>query len=85
MLCAMRSNQIFSDMTTEQTAVFLDELKQQARPVAALAALRPGEPRVLRVRGRQLARRRIVPVGMPDPHHQHEREDAHQQRDRSGF
>jgi hypothetical protein len=37
MLCAMRSNQIFSGMTTEQTAVFLDELKQQARPVAALA------------------------------------------------
>src|SRR5262245_4162349 len=37
MLCAMRSNQIFSSMTTEQTALFLDELKQEARPVAALA------------------------------------------------
>lgn len=37
MLCAMRSNQIFSSMTTEQTATFLDELKQEARPVAALA------------------------------------------------
>ena len=37
MLCAMRSNQIFSSMTTEQTTVFLDELKQGARPVAALA------------------------------------------------
>jgi hypothetical protein len=37
MLCAMRSNEIFSAMTTEQTATFLDELKQEARPVAALA------------------------------------------------
>lgn len=33
----MRSNQIFSRMSKEQAAAFLDDLKQEARPVANLA------------------------------------------------
>ena len=37
MLWPMRSNQIFSRMSKEQAAAFLDDLKQEARPVANLA------------------------------------------------
>jgi hypothetical protein len=37
MLAPMRSNEIFAQMTTEQAAAFLDEVKREARPVAQLA------------------------------------------------
>jgi len=37
MLCPMRSNEVFAQMTPEQATAFLDELVQKAKPVAALA------------------------------------------------
>jgi hypothetical protein len=37
MLAAMRSNEIFAQMSKEQAAAFLDEVKREAIPVAQLA------------------------------------------------
>lgn len=50
------------------------------RTVAALAAFRADQPRILRVHGRQLTGRRALPVGVPKPHHQQQRDRADRQR-----